>query len=64
MYDTSDNICDASHLGFLIRLNGVAHFRMAYEQLRMGCSPLNFWLHNSFLLSNSFRMAAEKRGKG
>ena len=64
MYDTADNIRDASHLGFLIRLNGVAHFRMAYEQLRMGCSPLNFWLHNSFFLSNPPRMATEKRGKG
>ena len=63
MYDTSYNICNACDLGFLKRLNGVAHFRMAYEQLRVGCSSLNCWLYNSLLLSNSPRMAAEKRGE-
>jgi len=64
MHDTFDNIRNACDLGFLKRYNGMVHFRMAYEQLRVGCSPINFWLHNSLLLSNSVRMAAEKRGKG
>tara|TARA_S200000501_G_C20221574_1_gene481783 strand:- start:300 stop:494 length:195 start_codon:yes stop_codon:yes gene_type:complete len=63
MYDTPNNIRNACDLGFLKRLNGLAHFRMAYEQLRVGCSPLNLWLHNSFLFSNSPRLAAEKTGK-
>ena len=63
MHNSSDNIHNACDLGFLIKSDGMAHLRMAYEQFRMGCCYTNFWLHNSFLLSNSFRMAAEQRSK-
>ena len=63
MYVAFNNIRYACDLGFLKRLNGVVYFRMAYGQLRVGRSPLNCWLYNSLLLSNSPRMAAEKKGE-